>query len=350
MAALELETLVESVTYGDELTLEQVARVAEELVSPAVAEEPKAAFLAALNDRGETEAEIAAFATVFRSYATDPGLGEWSGRAIDLCGTGGDHSGTFNVSTAVAFVVASLGVPVIKHGNRSITSRSGSADLLAALGIRIELTPEEHRRALGTAGFTFLFAPAFHPAFKQIGPVRKRLAADGRRSVFNLLGPLLNPARPAFQLLGVPRQELVLPISSALHRLGPTGALVVSGLTDEGRGIDEATVCGPTLSRGCGRLRGVQTVWRPEDFGASPAPLSALAGGDPADNARLLHELFAGGGPVALTETIALNAGLAVWIAGQARSPRDGYAAALASLRSGAAAATLAAVRAATQQ
>ena len=153
-----LNELAEAVRQGCELSADEIARAAAVLVDGAVGEEAKAAFLATLSDRGETAGEITAFAETFRGYARDPGLGEWSGRAIDVCGTGGDHSGTFNVSTAMALVVASLGVPVIKHGNRSITSKSGSADLLAALGVRLELSDEEHKRVLAGCGFTFLFA------------------------------------------------------------------------------------------------------------------------------------------------------------------------------------------------
>lgn len=340
-----LALLTQRVQEGGELASEEVNAAAGSLVSPEVPEEFKAAFLCALSEKGETEAEIAAFAAAFRSRANDPGLSEWSERAIDLCGTGGDHSGTFNISTAVAFVVAALGVPVIKHGNRSITSRSGSADLLAALGMRIELTPEEHRRILAATGFTFLFAPAFHPAFRHIAPVRRRLAAEGRRSVFNLLGPLLNPARPAFQLLGVASAPLVRPISGALGRLGLAAGLVVNGTTDGGRGIDEATVAGSFLVRGCGRLQGVQTVLTPEHFGATPATLADLAGGGPEENAALIGELFAGRGPLALRESIALNAGLALWVAGQCRDVRAGYQEAMECLADGRASRKLAAVR-----
>jgi anthranilate phosphoribosyltransferase len=330
------------------LSADEVSAAATHLVDAATDENSKVAFLAALAERGETEEEIAAFAAAFRRYAVDPGLSEWSGRAIDLCGTGGDHSGTVNISTAVAFVVAALGVPVIKHGNRSITSRSGSADVLEALGIRVERTPEQHRRVLASTGFTFLFAPVFHPAFRHIAPVRKRLAAEGKRSVFNLLGPLLNPARPAYQLLGVSRMELVRLIASALHRLEVQAGLVVCGSTDvENKGIDEATVCGPTLSRGCGRLLGVQTVWHADDFGATEAPLSALAGQGPIENARAIETVFTTCEPRAVAETIALNAALALWVAGRVSGPKAGYNAALEAMQNGQALATLRAVAAA---
>jgi anthranilate phosphoribosyltransferase len=348
MRQSSLQDFTQRVLEGDELSRDEACVAAGMIASPEVAEDDKAAFLSALSDRGETAAEIAGFALALRDRATDPGLSEWSGRAIDLCGTGGDHSGTFNISTAVAFVVASLGVPVIKHGNRSITSKSGSADLLAALGIRIELTPEQHRRMLAATNFTFLFAPAFHPAFKHIVPVRKRLGAQGKRTIFNLLGPLLNPARPAYQLIGVASEELVRPVSLALGELGPVAGLVVNGSSERGQGIDEATVSGPFLVRGCGRLTGVQTVFGAEDFGAAAAPLSALAGGGPEENAATLIELFAGRGPVAVRESIALNAALALWVAGRVESVHRGFALAIRALDDGSAAATLAAVRSAT--
>jgi anthranilate phosphoribosyltransferase len=340
-----LKGFAEDVRQGVELSAGDVSLVAAALVDGTVGEEAKAEFLGALSERGETAGEIAAFAAVFRGYAKDPGLSEWSGRAVDVCGTGGDHSGTFNVSTAMALVVASQGVPVIKHGNRSITSKSGSADLLTALGIRLELTTEEHRRVLAAANFTFLFAPGFHPAFKHIAPVRKRLASEGRRSIFNLLGPLLNPARPAYQLLGVPRLELVAPMSHALGELGLAAALVVNGSSETGAGIDEATVCGPSLIRGSGRLRSVNTVWEAADFGLPAAPLSALAGGGPEENARMLAELFRGCLPGALEDTVVLNAALALWCCERVSHPREGVELARRAIRDGAALRTLENVR-----
>ena len=163
----------------------------------------EADFLLALAEKGETPAEVAAFAAGISSLAVDPGVSDWADRAIDVCGTGGDGSGTFNISTAVSFIVAAAGVPVFKHGNRSITSKCGSADLLEALGIRLDATAEQVRASLEAVSFCFFFAPAYHPAFKEIMPVRKALATEGKRTIFNLLGPLINPGKPAHQLLGV---------------------------------------------------------------------------------------------------------------------------------------------------
>ncbi len=179
-----------------------MAEAAEALASAEVGDEPKAAFLTALAVKGETAAEVAAFATEFRARAVNPGVEAWAAEAIDVVGTGGDHAGGFNISSLVVLTLASAGVTVMKHGNRGITSNCGSADLLAALGVNLEATPAQARAALGALGFAFFFAPAYHPAFRQIGPARKILAARGQRTIFNILGPLVNPGRPAFILLG----------------------------------------------------------------------------------------------------------------------------------------------------
>src|SRR5258708_24510059 len=160
-------------------------------------------MLTALAGKGETAAEVAAFANAFRARALNPGVEAWAPRAIDIVGTGGDHAGGFNISSVVVLVLASAGVTVMKHGNRGVTSKCGSADLLAALGVNLEAPPEKLRRALDELGFVFFFAPGYHPAFKNIGPGRKALAARGQRTIFNILGPLINPGRPAHVLLGV---------------------------------------------------------------------------------------------------------------------------------------------------
>ena len=173
------------------------------LAASEASDEVKGAFLLALAAKGETAAEVAAFATAFRARAINPGVEAWADQAIDIVGTGGDHAGGFNISSMVVLTLASAGVTVMKHGNRGITSKCGSADLLAALGVNLEAPPEVVRRALTELGFVFFFAPAYHPTFKNIGPVRKMLAARGQRTVFNILGPLINPGRPAHVLLGV---------------------------------------------------------------------------------------------------------------------------------------------------
>lgn len=341
-----LAALTAHATQARELDTGACAEAAGLLADAAQAPGAKADFLRALARRGETAGELAAFADAFRGLARDPGLAAYADRAIDVCGTGGDHAGTFNVSTAAVFVIAAGGVPVIKHGNRSVTSRCGSADLLEAAGVRLELEPGRHTAALEQVGFTFLFAPAFHPAFRHIAPVRKQLAAEGQRTIFNLLGPLLNPARPAHQLLGVFSTAWVVPVAAALHALGLRAGLAVHGLPAEGGGVDEITVAGPTEVAGAGRLAGVRDRLAPEQLGLAQAPLAELAGGDAPANLALLEHFLAGRAPRALADTVCLNAGAALWIAGRATDLADGLAQARHLVDTGAAAAVLARARA----
>ncbi len=312
----DLLLLTQSLGAGRDLTADEVREVAVELASGGAPDDLKAGFLSALARKGETAAEIAAFARAFRALATDPGMAGWSDRAIDVVGTGGDQAGGFNVSSMVALVVASAGVPVMKHGNRAITSKCGSADLFEAMGVRLDATPARLREALGSLGYVFFFAPAWHPAFKRIGPVRKALAARGERSVFNILGPLLNPGRPAHILLGAASPALADKLADALEALGAKAGLAVHGVLGPGKGIDELTTATRNIVRGAGRLRSVRAEWTPESFGLASSPFSDIAGGDLAENLAIATALAAGGGPRGLADTIALNSAVALWIAG----------------------------------
>jgi anthranilate phosphoribosyltransferase len=212
----------------------------------------------------------------------------------------------------------------MKHGNRGITSQCGSADLLAALGMNLEAPPEKLRRALDELGFVFLFAPAYHPAFKHIAPVRKALAARGQRTVFNILGPLINPGRPAHLLLGVFAETWVDKLAAAVDALGTQAGLAVHGVIAPGRGIDELTTATVNRVRGFGRLRDVSGEWRAADFGLAPAPFADLLGGNLATNLAIVEALLAGHGPAGLVDTIALNAAVAMWIVGQTASVHEG--------------------------
>ncbi len=223
----------------------EAAEAVRILTMPEVAEGEKAAFLTALAHKGETAEELAAFALELRKLARDPGMSEWSPRAIDIVGTGGDHAGGFNVSTVVVLTLASAGVPVMKHGNRGITSKCGSADLLSGLGYQIEATPEKLREGIKELGYVFFFAPVYHPAFKEIGPVRRTLAAQGQRTIFNLLGPLINPGRPARSIIGVFAEAWVPRLAAAADQLGLEAGLAVHGTLGDGRGIDELTTATP---------------------------------------------------------------------------------------------------------
>ncbi len=344
MAALPALTV--SLQARQDLEPEEVQGAAAALASPEVPDEPKAAFLLALADKGETPAEIAGFASAFRSMAVNPGVEAIAPRAIDIVGTGGDHAGGFNISSLVVLVLASAGVPVMKHGNRGITSKCGSADLLAGLGVEITAAPEKSRRALEQLGYAFFFAPNYHPAFRHIGPVRKQLAAQGRRTVFNILGPLINPGRPAHILLGVYAAPLVDKLAATLEELGQPAGLVGHGVIGEGQGIDELTTATPNRVRGVGRLRGVQGTWGAETFGLPTASFDDLRGGDVTANLATVEAILAGRGPAGLVDTIVFNAAVALHVAGRTSAIGAGIPQARELLLGGAVRAKIAATRA----
>ncbi len=319
----DLQSLVDSLVAGRDLQQEEARAAALDLASERPTDEVKAAFLSALARKGETSAEIAAFAETFRALALDPGVGHLAPQAVDIVGTGGDHSGAFNISTMATLVVASAGVPVMKHGNRGITSKCGSADLFAAMGVKLDASPAVLRGALETLGFAFYFAPAWHPAFKRIAPVRKLLAARGERTVFNVLGPLLNPGRPAHILLGAASPALVEKLADALEALGTPAGVAVHGVIAPGRGIDELTSATVNVVRGVGRLRSTRAEWTPEALGLTVSPFADLAGGDVEANLATATALAAGGGPRGLADTIALGGAAALWLAGGRPSVKD---------------------------
>lgn len=287
-----------------------------------------AAFLAVLAARGEAPDEIAAAARALRQAAVPCPLPA-GGPLLDTCGTGGDGLHTPNISTMVALVAAAGGVRVAKHGNRSVSSRSGSADVLEALGIPLDPPPERLVRGLEEAGIAFLFAPRYHPGMRHAAPVRKAL---GIRTLFNILGPLANPAPLTAQVLGVFRPALTLTLARTLAELGLARALVVHGSD----GMDELTTTGPTRAALLwdGQVRELEID--PAEVGIPRARPEALAGGDARENAGLALEILAGGGPAPLRDLVALNAGAALWIGGRAASLRDGTALAQGLLAAGA--------------
>jgi len=273
-----------------------------------------AALLGAMKTRGETPEEIAGAALALRHGATPfpkPGY-----PVADTCGTGGDGLGTVNISTAAAFVAAEAGVRVAKHGNRASSSRCGSADLLEALGVDLEIEPDTARRCLDETGLCFLFAPAYHPGVRRATGVRRAL---GTRTVFNLLGPLANPARPEFQVMGVYDPRLVVPLASTLGMLGCRSALVVHGA-----GLDEIAIHGPTMAAHLHDGIVEELILFPEDGGVPRAPLSGLAGAGPQEGAQWLVRLLDGRGDAVHVGAVAINAGAVLWIAGLARSLREG--------------------------
>jgi anthranilate phosphoribosyltransferase len=319
-----LSELTVHLEANGELSPEQAAEAAGVLAAPDVADGVKASFLAALAQKGETPAEIAAFALAYRGLARDPGVSDIAPHAIDVVGTGGDHAGGFNVSSLVTLVLACAGVPVMKHGNRGITSKCGSADLLSALGVDIEAPPEKTRRALEQLGFCFFFAPVYHPAFRHVAGARKLLASRGQRTVFNILGPLINPGRPAHALIGVYAPHLVPKLARTLEQMGTAAGLVAHGVIAPGQGIDEMTSATHNEMQGVGRLRAVTLTWKASDLGLQDAPFSDLIGGDVAENLGKIEAMLAGRGPRGLADTVALNVAAGLWITGRQPSLRDG--------------------------
>jgi len=340
-----LADLTAALRHRAHLSAAQVELAATALAAEDVSGIDKADFLSALAEKGETPAEIAAFAMAFRQRAVDPRVEHWADRAIDIVGTGGDHAGGFNVSSVVVLVLAAAGVVVMKHGNRGITSKCGSADLLAALGVTLEAEPAKIQRALAELGYAFFFAPAYHPTFKHIAPVRKALAARGQRTVFNILGPLINPGRPAHVLLGSFSEAWVPKLAAALDQLGAKSGLAAHGVISIDRGIDELTTATANRVRGFGQLRDLDGHWHAADFGLEVSPFDHLLGGDLATNLAIVDAILRGRAPRGLVDTIVLNAAVALWIVGQTRTAREGVERARELLLGGAVAAKIAATR-----
>jgi len=345
MPVPSLTELTAQLTRAEDLTPAQVAVAAAALAAPEEGEADKAAFLTALSTKGETAAEVAAFAQAFRARAVDPGVERWAAEAVDIVGTGGDHAGGFNISSLVVLTLASAGVKVMKHGNRGITSKCGSADLLAGLGVDLAAPPEKLRRAIDELGFVYFLATNYHPAFKHIAPVRKTLAAQGRRTVFNILGPLINPARPGHTILGVFSPVWVPRLAEALQVLGTSAGLVVHGVIAAGGGIDELTTATRNVVRGAGRFSDLAAEWSAADFGLEPAPFTELQGGDVAANLALTEAILAGRGPRGLVDTIVLNTALALWLTGRTPDVQTGLVPARDLLLGGAVRAKIAATK-----
>jgi anthranilate phosphoribosyltransferase len=299
----------------------------EELMDGSAAELQVAALLAMLRMRGETAEELAAFARVMRSRAIRVEAPDGS---VDLCGTGADGLHTFNISTLASFVVAGAGVPVAKHGNRAITSRSGSADLIEALGIPLDPGPDEVGRSIREIGFGFMFAPSYHPAMKHAMPIRRGLPI---RTVFNLLGPLSSPARVRRQLLGVADPSLVAVMAGALSRLEAERAIVVHGAD----GTDELSLAGPNRALLVEHGETREIVIDALQVGLARAPLAALAGGDAQLNSAIALSVL-GGEPGPARDVVLLNAGAALFVAGVTADIADGVRCAADAIDSGRAA------------
>ena len=322
-----------------DLTEAEAARCMEELMSGAATPAQFGAYVAALRMKGETIDEITGMAKVMREKASRIDL---KGPLLDTCGTGGDESGSFNVSTCAAFIAAGAGARVAKHGNRAMTSRCGSADVLEALGAKIDLTPYQVAECIERAGVGFMFAQAFHPAMKFVAPLRREI---GIRTVFNILGPLTNPAGATHQVIGVPRPDLVEKIAAVLARLGAEHALVVHGED----GFDEISIGGKSIVAEL--LDGVVRTYTvtPEDAGLRRHDISTIIGDTPEHNAAELREVLSGR-PGALRDFALLNAGAALIAWGSAANLKAGVQQAAQSVDSGAAKAKLEAFIAATNE
>ena len=320
----DLSALTVLAAAGRDLSRAQAAAAARTMTDPSVGDDLKEAFLLALAEKGESADEVTGFAETYRALARSVDFGDWPARGIDIVGTGGDRSGSFNISSASALIVAADGAPVLKHGNRSITSRSGSADFLAGLGVNLEATDAQLLRGLREAGFCYLYAPAFHPAFRAVLGLRKRIAEKGAKTIFNVLGPLVNPARPAHMVVGVYAERWVEPIAAALGELGVRRGLVTHSRA--GSGMDEITTAGEVRVRGVGELAGVDAVWLPGDFGFRQCALEDLRGGTPEENLAMFSDLLVGAVPDGLMDTLCLSAGAALWVAGRAKDPTVGAA------------------------
>ena len=322
-----------------DLSLDEASILMDSIMDGQMSDVSLAAILIALRAKGASVDEITGFAVSMRSHVV-PVQPVTTG-LMDTCGTGGDAAGTINISTAAALLAAAMDIPVAKHGNRAVSSRSGSADVLEALGVNIELDPGQVANLIDTVGIGFLFAPHLHPAMKHAGPVRKEL---GVRTVFNLLGPLTNPAGVDRQLLGVYNPDLCEPVCRVLRQLGSKRAFVVHGAG----GLDEVSPCGPTVVAALedGEVR--TFTFSPEEVGIEPVAVEDLCGGTPLDNARLIEKIFQGKQDPR-TEAVVLNAAFAAVLGEKAEDVREGVDLARQTLDSGAVLAKLEQLRDATR-
>ena len=313
MQVSDLKPLMAKVADGEALTIEQSAQAFDVMMSGEATPSQIGGFLMALRVRGETVDEIAGAVTTMRSKMLRV---EAPMDAMDIVGTGGDNSGTYNISTCTAFVVAGAGVPVAKHGNRALSSKSGAADVLMALGVNIELMPEQISKCINEAGLGFMFAPAHHAAMKHVGPSRVEL---GTRTIFNILGPLSNPANTKRQLIGVFAKQWVEPVAQVMRNLGAECVWVVHGSD----GLDEITTTGPTFAAELkdGNIRTFEIS--PTDVGIAVASAESLKGGEAQENAAAIRKVLAGD-PGAFRDIVLMNAGASLVVAGKVADLKSG--------------------------
>lgn len=311
-----IKELIKKITEKKNLSKEEVLFLFQEIMDGKLTDAQLGAVLIGLKMKGETVNEISAAATVMRDKAIKVNVKD-KFKLVDTCGTGGDSIGTFNVSTISAFVVAASGAKVAKHGNRSVSSKCGSADLMESLGVKIDMPPEKVERCIDEVGLGFLFAPIFHPAMKNVVRQRREI---GVRTIFNILGPLSNPADAPYQLMGVYDKDLVEPIAKVLVNLGIKRAFVVHGL----EGLDEVSLTAETLvAQVDGEDIKVYTV-KPEDFGLKRVSIEDLKGGDIIENKEIALNILTGKDYSPKTDFVALNSGFALKVAGVVSSIKEG--------------------------
>ncbi|MEX0938377.1 MAG: anthranilate phosphoribosyltransferase [Pirellulales bacterium] len=322
-----LESTLGSLAAGRDLSQEEMAETIDAIMEGSASESEIALLLTTLRAKGETVAEVAGAAQSLRRHMVP--LDTRRQGVVDTCGTGGDHSGTFNISTAAALVTAAAGVPVAKHGNRSVSSKSGSADVLNELGVRTDADHAKVEACLDELGICFCFAPLFHPAMKRVAEVRRKL---GVPTIFNLLGPLCNPAGAPFQLLGVSGDDRRTLLAEALALLGTRRAVVVAGED----GLDEVTLAGRTQVTLVEGGQTSESAWEPEDFGLQRAPLGELTVDGPSASAAMIRDVLAGkSGPA--RDIVVLNAAAALWVAAKSPEPAECARMAAEAIDSGAA-------------
>jgi anthranilate phosphoribosyltransferase len=332
-----MKGLIRKLRGGTDLNSGDIRFAVSLLLSEATDDETKVAFLAALHRKGESVEEIVGFVEQLIDRAIDPLIDPKNlpGPMMDVCGTGGDGLDLFNVSTTIMFVLAAGGVAVVKHGNRAVTSRCGSADVLEALGVQIALPPARVKECAERLGLCFIFARQYHPAYRAIAEMRQRLARENFRSIFNLLGPLLNPARPSRQLIGVFSPRLTGVFADVLRRLGRERAWVVHGVTDSGEGMDDISTSGVTTLAELWHDKVLSGLIDPRWLNIPAGPLDELRGGDAAENAGYLEGVLSGEIQGAKRDLTLVNAAGGFVVAGLCRDITEGIGLAREQIDSG---------------
>ncbi|PYI44776.1 MAG: anthranilate phosphoribosyltransferase, partial [Verrucomicrobia bacterium] len=316
-------SLIEKIRAGNDLSAFDVQEAAAFLLSDSIEAKTKADFLTALHDKGESASEIASFVRVLLERAVPLEI-EVDGPIVDVCGTGGDGIDLFNVSTAITFVLAAGGATVVKHGNRGVTSRSGSADVLEALGVAIDLEPDDLRECIKRLGCGFVFARTYHPAFRALAEMRLRLARRQQRTIFNLLGPLLNPARPKRQLIGVFSPDLTMLFADVLRRLDCERAWIVSGTAVDSLTMDDVSTIGPTVIAEVNSGKITSAVLDTRWLGIPQATLPELTGGDARTNAETIMRILGGGETGPKHDLVIANAAAGFVVSGLASEMNGG--------------------------